>query len=72
MLISPNSITSQWVAFEIGAVTVQRKRVTPLLNNVSPEAMAPMKGVKAVDLNEFDDFLRQLRGRINQRLRGKK
>ena len=72
VLISPNSITSQWVAFEIGVVAVQRKRVTPLLNNVSPEAMAPMKGVKAVDLNEFDDFLKQLRGRINQRLRGQK
>jgi hypothetical protein len=60
------------VAFEIGAVAVQRKRVTPVLNNVSLEAMAPMKGVKAIDLNEFDDFLGQLKGRINRRKHGKK
>lgn len=72
VLISPNSITSQWVAFEIGAVAVQRKRVTPLLNNVNPEAMAPMKGVKAIDLNAFDEFLVQLGGRIKQWSRGKK
>jgi hypothetical protein len=72
VLISTNSVNSQWVAFEIGAVAVQRKRVTPVLNNVSLEAMAPMKGVKAIDLNEFDDFLGQLKGRINRRKHGKK
>jgi hypothetical protein len=51
VLISPMSANSQGVAFEIGAVSVLGKRVTPILNNVSPEAMARMKGVKAIDLN---------------------
>src|SRR3989442_71983 len=57
VLVSPKSVKSQWVAFEIGAVRGQHKRVTPILNNVSPDAIAPMKGVKAVDLNRFDQFL---------------
>src|SRR5437867_12476253 len=34
ILISPNSVKSQWVPFEIGGVRAQHKRVTPLLNNV--------------------------------------
>jgi TIR domain-containing protein len=34
VLISPPSVHSQWVAFEIGGVRAQHKRVTPILNNV--------------------------------------
>lgn len=66
VLISPNSVNSQWVSYEIGAVAVQGKRVTPVLNNVPPEAMAPLRRVHAIDLNDFDDFLAQLRERIRQ------
>lgn len=72
VLISPNSVNSQWVSYEIGAVAVQGKRVTPFLNNVAPEAMAPLRGVNALDLNDFDKFLRELAGRIGQRGRGRK
>lgn len=64
VLLSPRSINSQWVAFEIGAARGQHKRVTPVLNNVGPESMAPTKGVKAIELNEFDKYLLQLKGRI--------
>jgi hypothetical protein len=31
-----------------------------------------MKDVKAIDLNEFDELLIQLRRRIDEQLRGKK
>ena len=72
VLISPNSVNSQWVSYEIGAVAVQYKRVTPVLNNVPPEAMAPTRGVSAIDLNDFDKFLSELAGRIGQRGRGRK
>jgi TIR domain len=30
VLVSPNSVRSQWVSFEIGAVRAQHKRVTPI------------------------------------------
>ena len=67
VLISPNSVGSQWVVFEIGAVWGQHKRITPILNNVSFEAIAPLKEVKAVDLNDFDRFLAELEKRIRRK-----
>jgi hypothetical protein len=67
VLISPQSIQSQWVAFEIGGVRAQHKRVTPILNNVWPEDMAPMKDIKGIELNKFGRFLSQLKKRIQQK-----
>jgi hypothetical protein len=64
VLVSPNSVGSQWVLFEIGAVWGQHKRITPILNNVTYEAIAPLKEVKAIDLNDFDRFLTELGKRI--------
>jgi hypothetical protein len=71
VLVSHKSVNSQWVVFEIGAVWGQHKRVTPVLNNIGPEAMAPMREVRAIDLNEFDEFLIQLRRRMDERWQGK-
>lgn len=70
ILVSPNSVSSQWVSFEIGAVVVQGKRATPVLNNVAPEEMATLSRVNAIDLNDFDDYLRQLKERVRQHRRG--
>lgn len=67
VLISPNSVKSQWVPFEIGAARAQHKRVTPILNDVKPEKMAPIKDIKGIELNSFDDFLAQLRRRMMKR-----
>jgi hypothetical protein len=64
VLISSNSVNSPWVSFEIGGVRAQHKRVTPILNNVHPNEMAPIQDIKAIDLNKFDEFLAQLRRRI--------
>jgi hypothetical protein len=72
VLISPNSVKSQWVSFEIGGVRAQHKRVTPVLNNVRPQQMAPMRDLKGFDLNRFDQFLRELRKRINEKARSTK
>ena len=66
VLISPNSVSSQWVSFEIGGVRAQHKRVTPILNNVRLNEMAPMKDIKSIDLNKFEQFLAQLGRRIFQ------
>jgi len=72
VLISPNSLHSQWVAFEIGGVRAQHKRVTPILNNIKPEEMAPMRDIKGIDLNKFEQFLAQLGRRISQKRQIKK
>jgi hypothetical protein len=66
VLISPNSLSSQWVSFEIGGVLAQHKRVTPILNNVRLNEMAPMKDIKSIDLNKFEQFLAQLGRRTSQ------
>jgi hypothetical protein len=69
VLLSANSITSQWVIYEAGIAYGQGKRVTPILNNIAPdEAIVPMQGIKAFDLNDFNDFLVELAGRIKKRL----
>lgn len=64
VLVSPDSVNSWWVAFEIGALSGQRKTVTPILNGVDPKSMASMGDVQAIDLNDFDKFLVQLKGRM--------
>src|SRR5256885_9065692 len=66
VLISPNSVKSQWVPFEIGGVRAQHKRVTPVLNNVKVQQMAPMQDIKGIDLNKLDQFLAQLKKRISR------
>jgi TIR domain len=69
VLLSANSITSQWVIYEAGIAYGQGKRITPILNNLAPdETIAPLQGIKALDLNDFDNFLVELAGRIKKRL----
>jgi hypothetical protein len=64
VLISQTSLRSQWVAFEIGCVRAQHKRVTPILNNAKLAEMGPMHDIKGVELNKFEQFLAQLKRRL--------
>ncbi len=69
LLLSAHSITSQWVSYEVGVADDQGKRITAVLNNLAPdETLAPLQGIKALDLNDFDHFLIELVGRIKKRL----
>lgn len=69
MLLSANSIKSHWVSFEAGIASGQGKRITPILNNLDADKVPdPLQGRKALDLNDFNDFLVELAGRIKQRL----
>lgn len=69
MLLSSHSITSQWVVYEVGIADALGRRITPVLNNIAPEvALAPLQGIKGIDINDFDDFLVELAGRIKKRL----
>jgi hypothetical protein len=69
VLLSANSISSEWVGYEVGVADNQGKRITPILNNLAPDvASGPLQGIKGLDLNDFDDFLVELAGRIKERL----
>jgi len=63
VLVSNESIRSQWVSAEIGIAIALRKRITPLLNNIDHDAMAALKGVKSYELNKFDLFLKEIKKR---------
>jgi hypothetical protein len=66
VLVTPRSVESTWVSVEIGILLEQRKRITPILCYASPEGIKVLSDVKAIDLNDFDDFLTQLQQRMNQ------
>lgn len=67
VLITPQSIKSDWVSFEIGAVSIQRKRVTPVLQYVSHDQLKILADTKSLELNRFDQYLTQLKQRIRKR-----
>jgi hypothetical protein len=56
ILISPNSVKSQWVPFEIGGARAQHKRVTPILNNVKPQQWRRYKTLRASTLTVSTSF----------------
>jgi len=64
VLVTPMSVDSKWVSVEIGAFLGQRKRVTPVLNHVDHQAISPIQGVKAIDLNDLRHFLKELKKRL--------
>jgi len=67
VLITPQSIKSDWVSFEIGAVSIQRKRVTPVLQYVSHDQLKILADTKSLELNRFDQYLTQLKQRMRRR-----
>ncbi len=66
VLFSPNSIDSHWVSFEIGAATVKKRHLTPILNNVNYKDVQLIQGMKAIDLNSFGQYLTELKKRIKK------
>lgn len=66
VLVSPQSVNSQWVLVEIGAFLGQHKRVTQVLNHVDHTAIAPIQGVRAIELDQAQvaDFVKQLTRRV--------
>lgn len=64
ILFSPYSKDSPWVSFEIGAAVVKRRYLTPILNNVQYNSVILIQGLKAIELNDFDQYLIELKKRI--------
>lgn len=46
--------------------------MTPILNNVKPEDIAPVKDVNGLALNKFEQFLAELKKRIHESVLGKR
>ncbi|HZF13903.1 MAG TPA: toll/interleukin-1 receptor domain-containing protein [Thermoanaerobaculia bacterium] len=68
VLLSPPGLNSKWIPFELGAICGQHKRVTPVLDHVGPEAVPIIPGVKAIDINHFEQiFLPELARRIAEK-----
>jgi TIR domain len=66
VLFSPNSVDSHWVSFEIGAASVKKRHLTPILNNVNYKDVQLIQGMKAIDLNNFGQYLTELKKRIKK------
>lgn len=67
ILFSPNSVDSHWVSFEIGAAYAKRKRLIPILNNVNYTDVPLLQEIKAIELNNFDQYLIELKKRIKKK-----
>ena len=67
ILLSPNSVNSHWIGFEIGVAYSKRKHLTPILNNVNYTEVSLLQGIKAIELNNFGQYLTELKKRIKKR-----
>ena len=65
VLLTPNSISRPWVLIEIGGAWALETRTVAVIDKVSPQDMPDVIApYKAIDLNDFDDYLRQLMDRV--------
>ncbi len=70
VLLSQNSKDRPWVLIEIGAACGRGKPIIAILNDVSPKEMPDvMYPYKAIDLNDFDQYLDQVGKRIKKETR---
>ena len=60
VLLSSDSVQSQWVNAEIGAILALDKRLTPLLINVDHNTSQLIKDRLAIHVNNLDKYLDQL------------
>lgn len=69
IILTPESIDSAWVMFEAGAAWGRRKkaRIVPVLCHVQVDTIpAIIKAKKAIPLNEFDNYLKELKRRVQE------
>jgi hypothetical protein len=67
VLLTPKSVGRQWVLLEVGAAWGWRKdfRIVAVLNHVDTDPIPEMiKSKKAIDLNDFDNYLTEIVKRI--------
>lgn len=61
VLLSRYSVDRPWVLIEIGAAWVLGKRIIAIIDKVTPEEMPDaITPYKAIDLNNFDEYLKEI------------
>jgi hypothetical protein len=66
ILFSLNSKDSEWVLYEMGVADGKGRYLTPILNNVQYAEMELIQGIKAIELNDFDQYLSELKNRVTK------
>src|SRR5687768_5483964 len=69
VLLTPKSVDRPWVLLEVGAAWGWRNdyRIVPVLYHVTVDAIPDIiKGKKAFQLNEFDQYLKELQRRVKK------
>ena len=69
VLLTPDSVDRPWVLLEIGAFwgNQEPRRIVPILCHAPIEKIPGMiKSKKAIHLNEFDQYLTELRNRMKR------
>jgi hypothetical protein len=65
VLLTPESIHRDWIKLEIGMAEILDKRIIPVLYHVEPEnILSILRERRAFRLDEFDDYLRDVRKRV--------
>lgn len=67
VLLTPTSVGRQWVTLEVGAAWgwSRRSRIVVILNHVSVDTVPDIiKSKKAISLNDFDSYLKELAERV--------
>lgn len=68
VLLTPLSISRQWVLLELGAAWGLRKRITAITDKVADDDLPDIiRQTKAYELNDFDRFVVELVGRAKRR-----
>jgi len=70
VLLTPESVNRPWVLLEVGAAWGRRRRsrIVAVLCHVEVDTVPEMiASKKALPLNQFDDYLRELRDRVSRR-----
>jgi hypothetical protein len=70
ILLSPDSVNRPWVLLEAGAFWGRRSnaRIVAVLCHVELDTIPDMiKTKKAISINQFDEYLRELTGRLRAR-----
>ncbi len=72
VLLTPCSIHRPWVLTEIGAAWILSKRITAIIDKISPDELPDVIiPYKAIDLNQFDEYIGQLTTRAKKAKGGK-
>ncbi len=65
VLYTPQSVDRKWVTLEVGAAWVRRLRIVAIRHHLEVERLPDiLKSKKAITLNEVDEYLEEVRGRL--------